>query len=86
MYFIFENSGSLTSQYQRIQYESPSEWDRKYCLTKQPKHQMASKKVEFIWLFSFKTKTLGHIPPKHHSCCTFRGYFSVGDVTLGADY
>ena len=39
--FIFDNNGSLIPWYQRIQYDSVSEWEREAA---QPQHHMAIEK------------------------------------------
>ena len=43
--FIFENNGSLISWYQRIQYGSVNEWERKVCEATQAQLHMAIEKI-----------------------------------------
>ena len=52
--FIFDNNGSLISQYSRIQDDSINEWKTKFCETEQPQRHMTIKKVKLKWLSFLK--------------------------------
>ena len=51
---MISRNGSLMSQCQRIQYDSPNEWKTKVCEAEQLQHYMAIKKYELNWLSYLK--------------------------------
>ena len=52
--FIIDNSGSLISQCQRIQYDSANKWKTKVCEEEQPQHHVPIEKYELNLLSILK--------------------------------
>ena len=85
MSFIFENNGSLISQYQRVQYECEQMKDKNLqSRTTTTSHDNRKGRIE-LTIF-FKTRTLVHFPAKYYDSCTVHCNFWVGGVVFGADY